>query len=477
MFLGMNLFAGAPGLQLAVQMALLLVMIYFGIKRGGIALGLIGGLGTFLLFLLFGATPGKPPIDVMLIILAVILAASTLQAVGGLDYMVQIAEKILRKHPKYISVLAPFVTYFFTMLIGTGHGIYALQPVIFDVAYKTGVRPERAMAGSSVTSQIGITASPLSAAIVGGVAKLSDKAFISGYSHVTVADVLFITIPATFIGVCAVAAFSYFRGKELPADEEFQERMKNSEFRANLEGSGASMLGAKIATTSKVSVGIFMGAILLIILLAMVGDQLVPYIGYKGKLSMNVMLQIVMLACGAFIVFYTNIKSKKISDSTVFNAGMIAVCTIFGIAMMSETVIEANKPYIIETIGAMAKAAPWSFAIAMFAVSVFLKSQGATIAVMVPLGMTLGLPADVIIGAIPACYAYFFFPFYPSDLAAINFDRTGTTHIGKYLINHSFMLPGLIGVGVGCVVARILAGMFISSPEIVRAAAAAATGG
>lgn len=476
MFLGMNVFGGSPGLQLTVHMIVLLVMIYFGIKRGGIALGLIGGFGTFLLFILFGATPGKPPIDVMLIILAVILASSTLQAVGGLDYMVQIAERILRRNPKYISVLAPFVTYFFTMLIGTGHGIYALQPVIFDVAYKTGVRPERAMAGSSVSSQIGITASPLSAAIVGGVAKLHDAAYSSGYGHVTVADVLYVTIPATFVGVCAVALFSYFRGKELPNDPEFQKRMQDPEFRANLDGSTASLLDAKIPTKSKVSVGIFLAAILWIIILAMFGSDFIHLLGYKGKVNMTVMLQVTMLACGAIIVFYTNTPSKKISDTTVFNAGMIAVSTIFGIAMMSETVIEANKPYIIETVGAMARAAPWTFAIAMFTVSVFLKSQGACIAVMVPLGMTLGLPADVIVGAIPACYAYFFFPFYPSDLAAINFDRTGTTHIGKFLINHSFMLPGLIGVGVGCVVARILAGMFISSPEIVRAAATAAGG-
>ena len=467
-FLG---FAPPSGLLFSAQMILLLVMIYFGIKRGGIALGMIGGFGTFLLFLLFGCKPGSPPIDVMLIILAVVLAASTLQAVGGLDYMVQVAERILRKNPKYVSVLAPFVTYFFTMLIGTGHGIYALQPVIFDVAYKTGVRPERAMAGSSVSSQIGITASPLSAAIVGGVAKLHDAAFSSGYSHVTVADVLFITIPATFIGVCAVAAFSYFRGKELPDDEEFQKRLQNPEFRKNLEGSGASVLDAKIPTQSKVSVGFFMIAILMVIGLAMFGDNLAPYLGYSGKVNMTVMLQVIMLACAAFIIFYTGIIPKKISDSSVFNAGTIAVCTIFGIAMMSETVIEANKPFLIETIGAMARAAPWTFAIAMFTVSAFLKSQGACIAIMVPLGMTLGLPADVIVGAIPACYAYFFFPFYPSDLAAINFDRTGTTHIGKYLLNHSFMLPGLIGVGLGCVVARILAGIFISSPEIVRVAA------
>lgn len=459
MFFGIQLFEG--GTQLLVQMVFLLFMIYLGIMRGGVSLGLIGGFGTLILFFVFGAKPATPPVEVIFIILSVILASSTLQAVGGMDYMVQIAERILRKHPKYVSVIAPFVTYFFTMLIGTGHGIYALQPVIFDVAYNTGVRPERPMAASAVSSQMGITASPISAALMGVVTFLGKGG--AEYKFITVPNVLMITIPATFIGVVMIAIYSFNRGKELKDDTEFQERMKDEGFRKTLESSGASALNATIATKSKVSVGIFLMAIVAVVILAIWGKAIMPAFGDPPKPpSMGVVLQLVMLGTGAIIVFYTGVHAKKISDTNVFNAGMIAIATIYGIATMSETVVGANKAYLETTIKAITASYPFLFALAMFAVSAFVKSQGACIAIMVPLGITLGLPVEVILGAVPACYAYFFFCFYPSDLAAINFDRTGTTRIGKYLLNHSFMLPGLIGVGTACVVSYFLARFVVS---------------
>jgi anaerobic C4-dicarboxylate transporter DcuB len=171
---------------------------------------------------------------------------------------------------------------------------------------------------------------------------------------------------------------------------------------------------------------------------------------------LTTVVQIIMLAFGAFILFSSNTPAKEIARSSVFNAGMVAVVSIFGIAWMSDTFITGNQPFLVGAMRSMVQAHPWTFAIAMFCVSAFVKSQAATLTVMIPFGVALNLPTTLMLGVMPASYAYFFFCFYPSDLAAINMDRTGTTHIGKYLLNHSFMIPGLIGVSVSTTVAYLL---------------------
>lgn len=441
------------GTQFFVQLLFILFMIFLGIRRSGVALGLIGGLGVLCFAFIFHAKPGSPPIDVMLIILSVVLASATLQASGGMDYLVQIAERILRSHPKYITIMAPFVTYFFTMLVGTGHGVYTLQPVIFDVAYKTGVRPERPMAASAVSSQMGITASPIAAAVVGVVALIN-----KGQFHVTVPEVLMVTVPCTFVGVLLLSLWSFNRGKDLHEDTAFQERMKDDNFRNSLESSSISYMGKKLPQKAKLAVGLFFVTIATIVVLAIWGNEFMPAFDEPAKvLPMTTVLQFLMLACGALIVFCTDTNAKKISQGTVFNAGMIALATIFGIAWMSDTFINANKPYLVDSIGIMVKDYPWTFALATFCVSAFVKSQAATLTITIPLGLSLNLPLYVLLSSIPASYAYFFFCFYPSDLAAINFDRTGTTRIGKYLLNHSFMIPGLIGVVSASILAHFIA--------------------
>lgn len=433
-------------------MILLLVIIYFGIKFGGVALGMLGGLGVTILVFAFGMVPGKPPIDVMLIILAVVTTSATLEATGALSLIVRMAEKVLRKNPKYVVYLAPLSTFTLTMLVGTGHAVYPLLPVIYDVSYRQGIRPERPMAVASIASQMGITASPIAAAAA-AVIGISAKA---GFP-IDLLEILRVTIPAGLIGMLTAATWSLNRGKDLDKDPEYLAKMQDPEMRKYIEGSTATTLNEKITKDAKTSLIMFIVAIVSIIFIA-IGSKYWPLLPKDdGKpLNMSVVIQFVMLAAGAIIIFLTKVKPKAISDSKVFNAGMVAVIMIFGIAWMSDTVIEGNKPYIITLISSMVKDHPWTFALAMFVFSAFLKSQAATLTVMIPLAYALGLPNSVIIGCIPASYAYFFFCFYPSDLAAINFDRTGTTHIGKYLLNHSFMIPGLIGVGVSTVIAYIL---------------------
>ena len=432
-----------------IQFVLVLGAVLIGIRRGGVALGLIGGLGVSLLVLGFRTPPSDPPIAVMLIILAVVTASATLQVAGGLDYLVQLTEKMLRAHPKYVTILAPLSTFFLTVCVGTGHAVYALLPVISDVALKTGIRPERPMAISSVASQMGITASPVAAAVtffLGFAAK-------AGYP-VTLIDIIMVTMPAGIIGVLAAADWSFNRGKDLDKDPEDQERLKDPDFRKALDAD-VTTLDKKITTSAKISVALFFAGVGSIILLASV-PELLPLGAGNKPVAMTTVVQFVMLAFGAFIMFSSNVKAKDIAHSSVFIAGMIAVVSIFGIAWMSDTFITANKKFLVDNIGIMVKIAPWSFAIATFAISAFVKSQAATLAITLPLGLALGLPVPLLLGLMPASYAYFFFAFYPSDLAAINMDRTGTTRIGKYLLNHSFMVPGLIGVSVSTVVAYMI---------------------
>ena len=431
-----------------VHMLLLLAVIFVGIRHGGIAFGLLGGLGVSVLAFVFGIAPGSPPVSVMLIILAVVAASATLEATGGLKLLVKFAEKLLRKHPEHIVFLGPLCTYSLTVLVGTGHSVYPLLPVIYDVSYKKGIRPERPLAMATVASQMGITASPIAAAAAVVLATAVDNNL-----DINLLDVLMVTIPATLTGLLVACTWSLKRGKDLDKDEEFQARLTDDEFREALTDPKADEVQTPQAeSTAKKGLTVFLLGIFAVIMVAMFSKQILP-----AGVSMSVAIQFMMLSVGGVILLATNISPKKIVTSNVFTAGMTAVIIIFGIAWMSDTIIEHHKTYLVSAVSDIVSVYPWTFAIAMFVSSIFLKSQAAVLTIMLPLGFSLGIPAPVLIGVLPACYAYFFFPFYPSDLAAISFDRTGTTHIGKYVLNHSFIIPGFIGV-----VTATFVGYFIS---------------
>ncbi|ASA56756.1 anaerobic C4-dicarboxylate transporter [Vibrio gazogenes] len=433
-----------------IHMLLLLAIIFVGIRHGGIAFGLLGGLGVTILAFVFKVTPGHPPVSVMLIILSVVAASATLEATGGLKLLVKYAEKLMRKHPGQIVFLGPLCTYTLTVLVGTGHSVYPLLPVIYDVAYKKGIRPERPMAIASVASQVGITASPIAAAAAVVMATAVDN-----HLDIGLIDVLIVTIPATLTGLLVACTWSLKRGKDLDKDPEFKARCQDPEFVQELEDNSALEQGNNIDKNAKKGLLIFMLGIATVVFVAMFGKNLnlLP-----PGVKMSVGIQFLMLAVGAIILVSTKVSPKKIVHSNVFIAGMTAVIIIFGIAWMSDTIISFHKTYLIDMVRDIVHAHPWAFAIAMFSVSIFLKSQAAVLTIMLPLGFSLGIPPKVLIGVLPACYAYFFFPFYPSDLAAITFDRTGTTRIGKYVLNHSFILPGFI-----CVLTSTVVGYFLST--------------
>lgn len=434
-----------------LQLLFVLLAIIVGARVGGIGLGVFGGLGLAVLTFIFGLEPTTPPIDVMLMIVAVIAAAGCMQAAGGLDLMVKWAEKILRRHPQRITLLSPLVTYLFTFFAGTGHVAYSVLPVIAEVARETGIRPERPMGIAVIASQQAITASPISAATV---ALLS---MLAGYD-ITLFDILKISIPCTLVGVLVGALYSMRVGKELKDDPVYQARLKSGEL------SGANYCTAEVANFGKAltSVLLFLGATVGIVLFGSIDSLRPSFQTSEGVVVMQMahIIEVLMLSVAALILLLTGTSGMKAAKSSVFNAGMQAVVAIFGIAWMGDTFISGNIAVIKENIFGLVTDMPWLFGIALFVMSILLFSQAATIRALLPLGMALGISPYMLIALFPAVNGYFFIPNYPTVVAAINFDTTGTTRIGKYVLNHSFMMPGLIStivaVGLG-----ILAVLFV----------------
>ena len=545
----------SEGTQFAIQLAIVLICLFYGAKKGGIALGLLGGIGLIVLVFGFGIEPGKPAIDVMLTILAVVVTSATLQASGGLDVMLQIAEKLLRKNPKYVSILAPFVTCTLTILCGTGHVVYTMLPIIYDIAIKNDIRPERPMAASSIASQMGIIASPVSVAVVTLTAFLVNaQNHLAGFDGYL--DLLKITVPSTLCGVLAIGIFSWFRGKDLDKDQEFQEKLKNPEFKEYVYGDSASLLDKKLPQSSWNAMWIFFGAILVVALLGyfkelrpsfekstpaqvvevLSGDKAVKSFNVKdgkilavakdGNVALDVkdnkanaktaydsveiydnkgtltqtvalqdnnvvitagdktetienativlkdsvkkkanlgmvhVIQIFMLLAGALIIIFTKTDAGKISKNEIFRSGMIALVAVFGISWMAETMFTVHTPMMKAALGDVVKAHPWTYAVMLLLISKFVNSQAAALVAFVPLALGIGVDPAIILAFAAACYGYYILPTYPSDLAAIQFDRSGTTHIGKFVINHSFILPGLIGVITSCIFGYIFTTLF-----------------
>lgn len=430
-----------------LQLLFVLVAIIIGARLGGIGLGVMGGVGLAILTFVFGLQPTTPPIDVMLMIAAVISAASCMQAAGGLDYMVKIAERLLRKNPSHVTILAPLVTYFFTFLAGTGHVAYSVLPVIAEVATETKIRPERPLGIAVIASQQGITASPISAATVALLGLLA------GYD-ITLFDILKICVPATLIGVLVGAFFSMKVGKELVDDPEYQRRLQSG----MLNDKHVELKDVQNKFKAQLSVGLFLAATFLIVLFGSVPSLRPSFNGVA--LGMPSLIEILMLTAAALILILTKTDGIKATQGSIFPAGMQAVIAIFGIAWMGDTFINGNITQLTASIEGIVTEMPWLFGLALFVMSILLYSQAATVRAIVPLGIALGMSPMMLIALFPAVNGYFFIPNYPTVVAAINFDRTGTTGIGKYILNHSFMMPGLVATVVSLVAGLLLIQIF-----------------
>jgi anaerobic C4-dicarboxylate transporter DcuA len=433
--------------NMLLQLLFVLVAIIVGARLGGIGLGVMGGVGLAILTFVFGLQPTAPPIDVMLMIVAVISAASCMQAAGGLDYMVKLAERLLRRNPSQVTILSPLVTYLFTFVAGTGHVAYSVLPVIAEVATETKIRPERPLGIAVIASQQAITASPISAATVALLGLLT------GFD-ITLFDILKITIPATLIGVLVGAFLSKKVGKELLEDPEYLRRLEAG----MIDTKHVELNDVKNMFHARISVIIFIAATLLIVLFGSIPAMRPMFNG--TALDMPAIIEILMLCAAAVILFISRTDGIKATQGSVFPAGMQAVIAIFGIAWMGDTFINGNITELTGSIEGIVRQMPWLFGLALFVMSILLYSQAATVRAIVPLGIALGISPMMLIALFPAVNGYFFIPNYPTVVAAINFDRTGTTGIGKWILNHSFMMPGMVATIVSIVVGLLLVQVF-----------------
>lgn len=444
-------------MEMFLGFIVLLACLIIGVQHGGIGLAAVSGVGLVIFTFVFGYKPGNPPIGVMLTILAVVTCAGFLQTSGGLTVMLKYAERFLRSNPKRITLFAPMTTWFLTVLCGTGHVVYTMFPIIYDIAIHENIRPERPMAVSSVASQMGICASPVSVAVVSIVGFF----VAAGYDQYSVAQVLMISIPATFCGVVCAAIWSLHRGKELSDDPKFQALISDPEQKKYVYGENESLMGKDLPKTYYYAMFIFFIGIICVATLGNFPDLLPAFPKKPGgpakPISMTVVIQMIMLLVSAVILFVTKMRAKDVGNGSVFKAGMVALVSVYGVAWMADTFFSNHMSVLKTFLSTTVAAYPWTYALVAFLTSKLVNSQAAGIAIVVPLALNAGVDPVLIMSFISACYGYFFLPTYPSDLACIGFDRSGTTLIGKYVLNHSFMIPGLIGVISGCCVGYVLA--------------------
>ncbi len=439
--------------QFFLQLLTVIVAIMMGVRAGGVGLGLWAGVGLLVLTYAFGLVPTSPPIDVMLIIIAVIMAASVMEAAGGIDYLVDIAASLIRRNPNQITWVAPLVAWSFTVGAGTGHIFYPLIPIIYETAYENEIRPERPLSVSTLAGIFAIMASPVSAAMAAMISLFEPLGF-------GLVQILAVTMPSTLIGILVASLIQMRRGKDLKDDPEYQRRLAAGEI--DPPGHGEKKAERRdLLPSARLSAFIFLAGVVFIVLCGLfpaIRPQLPNADGVIGPLSMTVMIQITMLSVAAIMLLFTQTSASKVPRTNVAISGFTAVVAIFGIAWMSDTFITANEEIFVNSLGNMVSALPLTFAIALFFMAALLSSQAATTRTLMPLGLALGLPPEYLIAMWPAVAGVAFLPIGGTLIASVNFDQTGTTRIGKLILNHSFMVPLLIAV-----TATILAGLGLAS--------------
>lgn len=416
-----------------IQLLIVLALIFIGARVGGIGLGIYGMIGVFILVYGFGLAPGSAPIDVMMIIVAVITAASALQASGGLEYLVDIAAKFLQKHPDHITYFGPITCWLFCVVAGTAHTSYSLMPIIAEIAQTNKIRPERPLSLSVIAASLGITCSPVSAATA---ALISQD--LLGAKGIELGTVLMICIPTAFISILVAAFVENHIGKELEDDPEYKRRVAAGLINPEAACEEVQKAENEHDPSAKHAVWAFLFGVALVILFGFL-----PQLRPEG-VSMSQTIEMIMMSDAALILLVGKGKVGDAVNGNIFKAGMNAVVAIFGIAWMGNTFYVGNEKILDAALSSMISSTPILFAVALFLLSIMLFSQAATVTTLYPVGIALGINPLLLIAMFPACNGYFFLPNYPTEVAAIDFDRTGTTRVGKYVINHSFQIPGFI---------------------------------
>ncbi len=437
------------------ELLVVLAMLIVGARYGGIFLGMSSGVAIAILVFGFGLAPGNPAIDVIMIIMTVVVIAATLQASGGMDYLIQIAVNLLRKNPNRISYYAPIISWVFTFMCGTGNIAFGILPVIAEVAREAGVRPERPISMSVIASQQAITACPISAATVALVGLLAP-------AGVTLIDVLIVCIPSTLIGVVCGCLWASRVGKELAEDPEYLARVERGES-APINEKADIATDREFSASTKRAVWLYLLATAIVVTFG-IFPELRPAAELGGKLvkfSMTMCIEMVMMVMAGVIIVACNVKVSSIIEQSVFKNGLMGVYCIFGLTWAGDTLTRNNIEFIKSGAADIVAENPWVFALILFFLSAMILSQAGTIGALAPLGITLGITPPTMIGMFPAVNGYFLVPIYATILAGIAFDRTGTTRIGKFVFNHSFQIPGIITCVVSVAIGMMLGNMLL----------------
>ena len=439
-----------------IELCVLLACILVGARVGGIALGTVAGLGLVVLVFIFGLPPGMPPRTVLGMIVAVVTAAATMQAAGGLNYLAAVADRALRVWPGGITIIAPLVTYVVTFAAGTVHIVYALLPVIAEVSRKAGVRPERPLSIATIAAQQAVTASPISAATVALLALLTPQG-------VQLKQILLICVPATLLGSLIGALAVLRKGPELEDDPIYKERLAQGLISSDT--SPVSLTGQQLSR-ARGSVIVFLLAAVLVVVLGFLPSLRPTYTAVSGgqesieQLDMAPAIMMMMFAAAGVNMLLFRASAAETIKTSIMSAGMVALISIAGLGWLGSSFFEGNKQLIVGSISGVVQQHPWVFALGLFVLSILLASQAATVVTLMPVALGLGLGAPALIAMFPAVNGYFFLPTYATMLAAISFDQTGTTRIGKYVLNHSFMLPGMVAtvssVSIGFLLAKVV---------------------
>lgn len=432
-----------------VELLVVLFFIWLGARMGSIGIGFAGGFGVVVLGFVFGLEPGSIPTDVILIIMAVISAIAAMQEAGGLDYLVHLAEKVLKRNPKYITFLAPIVTYVMTMFAGTGHTAFSTLPVIAEVAKREGIRPSRPLAIATVASQIAITASPISAAVVFFSSELEKV----GVDYV---QLLLIAIPSSFLAVMVGAVITNFLGKDLKDDPVYQDRLAKGLVKMTTDDE----VEKEITPEAKRSVYIFALAIFGVVFYATAISDTVGLIT-KPVLARDHAIISFMLAAATLITTFCKVEAKNILNAATFKSGMSACICVLGVAWLGTTFVSNHIEEINVFAGNLLESKPWMLAVVLFFAAMLLYSQAATTKALMPVALALGVSPVAAIASFAAVSALFVLPTYPSLLAAIEFDDTGSTQIGKYVFDHPFLIPGTVTIISAVIFGFIIGGMIL----------------